>query len=444
MSYPRVLLFGQSFNDFSGGGITLSKLFKCWPIECLAVVSYPYMLHNSSNLVCRNYYQIGMDEMRWKFPFSILKQKFPSGKLNISNHSRLSVLKKTKTFRHSLSYGIVNPAIRWAGLIHSVSSIHISPVLINWLSDYDPEILYLQISNRESINFARELIDYLKIPSVIHMMDDWPSTISNQGPFKKYWYGIIDHEFRALLDKTDLHLSISTEMSEEYLNRYGKRFIPFHNSIESGVFNVETKVQKSEANKFRILYVGRIGTANRRSLLNFAESISKFNFPGFDIELFIYTKDHECSDAQRIGKFKKVRINKAVDHNDIPGLLISYDLLLLPLDFTKSGLKFSRLSMPTKAIEYMASGTPILVYAPSETAIYKFCHRYECAHCISSLEHQELSGSLLKLFTDSEYRDKIILNAKHISQELFDGDKVRQEFRSIISDLVIGQRNRLK
>src|SRR5690606_6715818 len=172
-------------------------------------------------------------------------------------------------------------------------------------------------------------------PSVIHMMDDWPSTISNQGPFKKYWFRIIDHEFRSLLDKTDLHLSISAEMSKEYLNRYGKRFIPFHNSIESSLFNVPAKVQKSETSKIKILYVGRIGTANRRSLFNFAKNISKVIFPRFDIELNIYTKDFECSDAQRIGKFKNVRINKPVEHNDIPDLLISYDILLLPLDFTK-------------------------------------------------------------------------------------------------------------
>jgi glycosyltransferase involved in cell wall biosynthesis len=308
--------------------------------------------------------------------------------------------------------------------------------LKKYLSDFSPQIVYLQISNYESIKFSIELIDYLQIPSVLHMMDDWPSTISSRGLLKKYWHRIIDREFRLLLDKTNLHLSISDAMSDEFLMRYGKRFMPFHNSIELERFNVSKKAENSEVNRLRILYVGRIGKANRSSLLSFAKGISACTFPGFSVEFHIYTKDYNSTDAHKISRLNKVRIFQAVEHNDIPALLVSHDILLLPLDFTDSGLKFSRLSMPTKAIEYMASGTPILVYAPTETAIYRFCDRNECAHCLTSQGHQELSSSLDKIFTDSEYRDKLTSNAKQISFQLFDAVKVRHEFRNTISDLL--------
>ena len=82
IAFPKVLIFGQTFNDFSGGGITLTNLFEDWPVEDLAVISYPFMFHNSSTGVCRNYYQIGEEELAWRFPFSLIKQKFSSGKLN--------------------------------------------------------------------------------------------------------------------------------------------------------------------------------------------------------------------------------------------------------------------------------------------------------------------------------------------------------------------------
>jgi glycosyltransferase involved in cell wall biosynthesis len=434
--FPKILILGQTFNDFSGGGVTLSNLFKGWPIDNLAVISYPFMLHNAATTICQNYYQIGQEELTWRFPLSILKQKFQSGKLHHKKESKLSILHETPSFRHSFSSTFVTPFLRWAGLVHVTSRIDISPQLRKWLSDFSPEVLYIQISNRESINFAIELIEHIKIPSVLHMMDDWPSTISSRGLFNKYWHRVIDREFRVLLDKTNLHLSISDAMSEEYLIRYGKHFIPFHNSIESERFNLEFKAQKGEDNKLRILYMGRIGTANRSSLLGFAKGISVCDFPDFSVEFDIYTKDYESLDSKKIRRFKQVSIYKAVENIDIPDLLVSYDILLLPLDFTDSGLKFSRLSMPTKAIEYMASGTPILVYAPSETAIYKFCNRNECAHCIPSPDHQELSRSMVKLFTDPEYRDRLALNARQIARQQFDAVKVRQEFRSTISNLI--------
>jgi hypothetical protein len=114
-----------------------------------------------------------------------------------------------------------------------VSRIALSEKFKGWLAEFKPEILYLQVSTREEIIFAIELINLLKIPSVIHMMDDWPTTISNNGIFKRYWHKRIDLEFRKLLDALDLHLSISNAMSNEYLKRYNKDFIAFHNPIET-------------------------------------------------------------------------------------------------------------------------------------------------------------------------------------------------------------------
>ena len=436
--YPKVLILGQSFNDFSGGGITLSNLFKNWPADHLAVISYPFMLHNASTAICQSYYQIGLEELSWRFPFSIIKRKFKSGKLKLDKEKRLSIISEKRSLRHILSFKLVIPLLRWSGLIHAVSKIQISRNLKAWMSDFAPEVLYIQISNRESINFALDLIDSLEIPSVLHMMDDWPSTISSRGLFKEYWHRIIDSEFRMLLGKTNLQLSISEAMSEEYMRRYGKNFIPFHNSIELEHFNIERKIQQSEGNKLRILYMGRIGTANRHSLITFAKIISKCNLPEFSVEFDIYTKDYESVDSHKISRNNKVSIYKAVEHSDIPGLLVTYDILLLPLDFTDSGRKFSRLSMPTKAIEYMASGTPVLVFAPPETAIVKFCERNECAHCITTESYPEVSHSLVRMFTDSEYRARLALNSKRIAHQLFDATIVRQEFRSKITNLLIG------
>jgi len=323
MDFKKVLIYGQTFNDFSGGGITLTNLFKDWPLEALAVISYPFMLHNSTTDVCRNYYQIGREELNWRFPFSLVKQRFPSGKVEIATGGKLPVLKGSRNIRHSISSTILTPTIKWLGLVHCISTIQMSRKLQEWLSDFKPAVLYIQISNRESIRFATELIDYLKIPSVIHMMDDWPSTISSQGPFKAYWHKRIDHDFRLLLEKTNVQLSISDVMSAEYLRRYGKKFIAFHNPADKKPIGFQAPENKLDGEQFKILYLGRVGTANKRSIRRFATFVANYKHKDIVVRLDIYTKDINNSYLRKPGGLERVSIHEPINHDEVQYLMRS-------------------------------------------------------------------------------------------------------------------------
>ena len=256
------------------------------------------------------------------------------------------------------------------------------------------------------------------------------------GLLSNYWHRKIDREFRSLLEITDMHLSISDAMSEEYLKRYGRSFRAFHNPIDPEHFNITLTSKISGDNRFRILYIGRIGIANKKILVRFATFMSKYEPDGLSIEFVIYTKDIDNRYARKLAKMHKVSVIEAVSHNEIPRLLKSYDLLLLPLDFAEAGLKFSKLSMPTKASEYMMSGTPMLVFAPEETAISRFCRRSECAHCVSTPDNRELAKAIDLLSKDKPYRERLSTNAMNLAEQLFDVRVVREEFKNLLLQLI--------
>jgi len=432
---PKILIFSQTFNEVSGGGITLTNIFTGYPKEKLAVLTYPFMLANVSFETCDNYYRIGRDEYRWHYPLYLFKKTYDSGLIRAKSGSP-QVDKASLTFRNRLSSSILTPLLRWTGFSHCVSEIVLSEKLIAWLKDYNPDILYLQISNRESRLFSLRLIEFLEIPVIIHMMDDWPSTISSVGPKKSHWKKKIDSEFSALLDRVDLCLSISEAMSEEYLKRYGRKFIPFHNPINPERFNNVRPSLKTDPKHFQILYLGRIGTANQSSLLKFARFISEFRHDDLNIHLDIYTKDTENQYVRKIERLRQVRVRQAIGHDEVPILMQEYDLLLLPLDFTESGLRFSRLSMPTKATEYMISGVPMLVFAPSNTAISRFCAAHACGHCISSENFNEIAEGLSQIIDDSHYRQALAERAVVLARQLFDAENVRNEFKDLLINLV--------
>lgn len=429
--YPKVLIFSQVFNDFSGGGITLTNLFKGYPIENLAVLTYPFMLVNVSFDTCDKYYQIGREEYRWRYPLSRIKKTYDSGLVR-NKTGDLQVPKFTSSLRNRLSSGILVPLLRCSGLTHCASEIILSEKLMIWLKDYNPGILYLQISNRESIIFSLRLMDFLKIPVIIHMMDDWPSSVSNTGLKKYYWRRKIDSEFRKLLNKTDLCLSISEAMSEEYLNRYSRKFIPFHNPINPERFNQLQQTANSAPKNLKILYLGRIGIANQSSLLTFARFISEFRHNEHNTYLDIYTKDTENPIARKIEKLPGVQVREAIGHDEVPKLMQEYDLLLLPLDFTVSGLRFSRLSMPTKATEYMMSGVPIIVFAPSETAVSRFCTVHACGYCITSPNVKDIAEIFTHIIDDFQNRRDLGERARKLAQQLFDCEKVRSKFWNLL------------
>jgi len=434
MISSKVLIFGQPFNDFSGGGITLTNLFKGWPKNKIAVVFFAHGLSNITTDVCDIYYQLGRDEHKWIFPFNLIQRKFESGLKTFGKSGEPSNNHTQKGFRYQIVNTFFYPFLGWIGVLHFASKVSISDKLRKWLLEFNPEVLYLQVSTREEIRFANELINFKNWPTIIHMMDDWPTTISNKGPFKKFWTRTIDKELKSLFDRVDLRLSISDAMTDEYLNRYGRTFLPFHNPIETEVWLLHSKRDYSLSKEYiKVLYSGRIGIGISESLVEVAAVLESLNKEGFKTKLHIQTPAIEPNVLSQLNKFNSVIINPLANIKDIPKIFSEADILVLANDFSKEGLDYLKLSMPTKASEYMISGTPILVYSPDETAVSKFFIQNECGLCVTKHDRQDLVNAFRFLFDNKDYREKISRNAIRYAMEKFDAQNVRNEFQRLIN-----------
>jgi glycosyltransferase involved in cell wall biosynthesis len=438
-NYPRVLIFGQPFNKSTGGGITLSNLFMGWSKESIAVLFAPWQGDaRISTDICCQYYQIGEEEHKWRFPFNTFKQPFPKSGLTREYIKSVIPFKTSKaSVTEFLASRIVNPIIVWLGVNHWYSRITLSHRLKKWLLELRPEILYLQVSSLEGIIFACELINFLKVPSIVHMMDDWPSTISTYGIMKKFWRRKIDEKFRILLGSVDIHLSISDAMSDEYKTRYNIKFIPFHNPIDTKIWMPLRKTNFSLNKAYiTILFSGRIGTGISSSLLEIASAIDMIDAETLNIKLHIQTVVKEHRILSLLKAFRCVVINPIADYNQIPEIFSKADILLLANDFDIGAVNFLKFSMPTKASEYMISGTPILVYSPIETAVSKFFSKNECGYCLSSQNRVDIIQAIKFLITNEDHRKRISRNAVTLAQDRFDSAKVCTEFQQLLARTV--------
>lgn len=431
---PRVLIVGETFHSLSGGGITLSNLFEGWPKDKLAVITWPKNIRKTNFQKCDQCYQLGVLEYRPYFPLNIFISKYPSGPIDaIPDKNKSHFANGTVSIVNRLKK-ITSSILSKFGLNFYLSRLIVSDQILEWIDQYSPDIIYTQLSSLDLIRFIDELIERRNFKLVIHMMDDWPSSLNQSIIAHKYWGKQIDRRLRFLFDRASLLLSISEAMSDEYKVRYKKSFTHFHNPVKTEVWlPYQKKNWEIKDNTFRMLYTGRIGTANAESISKLANIIPKLNFTGMNIHLDIYTPDHNISVKKEFGS-DHVSIKPPVQYTEMPNLLSKYDLLLLPLDFSEEGIRFAKLSMPTKASEYMISGVPILVYASGECALAKHALRHKWAFCVVEEKEQIIIEMILHIISSSRLRENIATTAAKFAIENFDADLVKNNFQQAIKD----------
>jgi len=427
------MIIGQSFQNITGGGITLSNLFDGWHCRDIALAASYKSIVKSNIKYCENLFILGKEEMWNIWPLCYFVNKHDSGQYLIPANSTKSQEYAIHRFHNikSILTGMLFWILHKVGIYHASSKLRVSSVFLKWFDEFDPDIVYTQLSTYDLILFIKELQHKRRFKLIIHMMDDWPSTIVKRGLFSYHWEKRIDRDLKELIRSADLFLTISEAMKDDYQKRYLKNSVAFHNPVNLDLYRNDKDV--CIKNVTRILYTGRIGIANKKSLSLFIDTIESTTFP-IPVEFHIYSPDYHNNLKLIKGK-KKIFMHKPVDHPIILKLLSEFDILLLPLDFTKEGVRFARLSMPSKASEYMASGTPIIVMASQETALAKHAIFHRWAVVIKAASQKAIKSTIFQLIENEDIRKDIATKAKNYADAHFCKKKINHTFFTLIDNL---------
>lgn len=428
MIYPKILIIGQSFNKKSGGGVTMSNLFKGWPKDKLAVASNTNLYNDLDSSICNTYYQLGYNNKLHPFPLNIILPQIKCGLLTVTENNNNRTDKPVKTGKYRLIYKLINALLHFSGLYNIFYQLKITREFKAWIKEYNPDVIYTQLASLELIRFINDLHIETGKPVAIHMMDDWPLTINKPGLFYYYWQKIIDKEFRQLLDKSAILMSICDAMTEEYALRYGKNFIPFHNPIDIDYWKpTKSKIYNTEST-FTILYAGRIGFGIETSLQEIANAVNEIAKTNKNIVFEIQTGDDQAL-KELITTNDFVKGMSQIPYSELPQKFSSVDLLLLPQDFDDKSIQFLKYSFPTKVSEYMISGTPILVYGDVRTGLTKYAIKDNWCYVVTENDTQALIKAITELYHNPGLREKLAKTAQAIAIEKEDASKVRNDFR---------------
>jgi glycosyltransferase involved in cell wall biosynthesis len=428
---PKVLVINQPFNSQTGGGITLTNLFSDWDKDKIAVVCPAYLINDGTQTtICENYYQLGTKEHRWSFPFKLLARKYFSGPISLNSEAKKKQKIKKSALRVNFIKNYLNPLLEKLGFSHGISRYLLSEELKEWLAEFGPDIIYAQAQRRENLLFCNTIQQYLGIPMVFHMMDDWVEFVPKGILFGKNWHKQIDKDLKNVLANSALHLSISDLMGKEYARRYGYEFKTFHNPINLDFWKKGQKTNYELPDSPEILYAGRIGLGISDSLKLMAKAVNYINKKrGLKVRFVIQANQKE----DWMSEFDVISHRSFVEYSELPNKFGDADLLFLPYEFSSDSIKFFQYSMPTKASEYMISGTPILIVAPEDTALVQYAKRFGWAEIVSKDDFMSLTHALEELIINKEKRQQIGTTAIRTAEERHDGKIVRQEFMHELS-----------
>jgi len=121
-----------------------------------------------------------------------------------------------------------------------------------------------------------------------------------------------------------------------------------------------------------------------------------------------------------------------VSRDELMARVREADVLLLPHGLSGSYSQAEYDTMfPTKTIEYLHSGRPILAHTPPDCFLTRFLRRHECALVVDQADPSAVSSALHDLLTDPARRSELVRKAL-MTTALFGAERVAGHLRQIL------------
>lgn len=424
--FPRVLFITPcAFNRSTGGGITFGNLFAGWPKDRLATA------HNDTvpvtTDVCDRYFTLGDREIRRWIPRT--PAQLPAGSTSGSPVSRTTASGYALRAAKSAKNLIFGNGLPEKGVL--------TRELDTWIEDFQPDLIYTILGS----NGILELVSLVKkrtgVPLVVHIMDDWPSTIYTGGLLSGLQRQTMRRYLTELLREATLRIAICDKMARSYEARYGAPFLSFQNAIDLARWDQSGKPDIATGETFRMLYIGSIlEFAQLESLVDCCRAVAELSREGKQVSLEIYSPDALLEGVRsKLGLDASIALNGPItDDAEFFDALSTADLLVLPVNFDHRSIQYIRYSMPTKVPAYLISGTPILVYGPESVAQVDYAVQEGWGEVVPRQGVEHLKNAILSLWQNQDRRLQLSRTARRVARKNHDSNVVRTGFQKALID----------
>lgn len=179
----------------------------------------------------------------------------------------------------------------------------------------------------------------------------------------------------------------------------------------------------------RLIMFGSVNYSNRQAARNIATAVSGME----EVHLTLYSPtDHEIlSEAGFIQR--NIKLPGAITRHELLVRLKDSDILLFPHGFSEDeiGEVETQTIFPTRTIEYLLAGRPILAHVPADTFLAQFLQKHGCALVVTEPSVEAIRSGIRQLQDDASLRAKLAQNALAAVRQ-FHVTTVAQRLRDVI------------
>lgn len=270
-----------------------------------------------------------------------------------------------------------------------------------------------------------------RTPLIIYEMDDWRDSLGKSPErihleLEKFFH-------RRILRKAKLVWVCSKSMAEQFRARFDIASRVLTSAVDVDRYLAFPAPRKIESDEIRLLYTGAVYGAQADALGNVLSVLPSLT--EYRVTFYIYS----AQSAEELAAYGLsglgLSVEKAVPPEQMPSLLASADVLILPFAFQSEERTTVSQSFPSKTADYLASGVPILVHAPPYATITQQARQDGWAEIVDEVDTERLASALRRLFSDNERRAELSANARRIALRDHNLNKRRTEFTVAIQTL---------
>ena len=215
-------------------------------------------------------------------------------------------------------------------------------------------------------------------------------------------------------------------LSDAYYRRYQIEPSVIHNPCENLQIDKKSNIPwPSSNNEIKIVYTGAIYHAHFDAFRNLIVAIRQLG--STDIKLHLYTAQPPV-ELERENICGSIQYHSFVTPSQIIEVQKRADILFLPLAFNSTIPEVIKTSAPGKMGEYMASGRPILVHAPTDSFVSWYFKEYKCGLVVDQSNPEILSQAISRILNNVKLRKKLVLNARARAKVDFNLNTAQDKF----------------
>ncbi|HEX2694272.1 MAG TPA: glycosyltransferase family 4 protein [Acidobacteriota bacterium] len=184
--------------------------------------------------------------------------------------------------------------------------------------------------------------------------------------------------------------------------------------------------------KFVMMYSGTISISSNRALEYVLEAaVTMKRNP--DVVFVIVGEGLKKPELQRRAEelgANNVRFLPFQPYEDLPRLLASGDVLLVPLDKEKS-----QMSVPSKLYNFLAAGRPVLGLAPPDSEVAALIRGNRCGDVVPPDDIAGIGEAVLRLKGDPDTRREMASNARRYAVDNFARKMIMDRYETLLESV---------